>query len=202
MKLLISLLYYGAVFAIGEGLQTRQESAPFMMMATYQGFEERVYPARRWITTTMEGPALDPLMSPMFWTLYGYIDGQNDQNASIPMTTPTSTLVQPTSSGYRYTMAFYLPSAYQDDVPNGGPDVTVEDRPRLTILTRRFGGYATDEKVASEREAMERLIRSAGLEEEVDFDTYYLANFDDPFVYTGRRNELWFVRKAPETNAM
>ena len=55
---------------------------------------------------------------------------------SIPMTTPVSTFVQPTSSGNRYTMAFYVPSAHQADVPIGGPDVAVESRRQLTIFTR------------------------------------------------------------------
>jgi len=200
MKLLISALLLVTVFTTGEGFPRQYETAPYMMVATYQGFEERMYPAQKWVSTTMEGPARDPVSDTMFEALYSYITGSNDQNVLIPMTTPVSTLVEPLSSGYRYTMAFYVPSAYQEDVPNGASDIAVEDRPQQNILTRQFGGYATDEVVASERKVLEALIRGAGLGEEVDFTTYYLATYDGPDVQFGRRNEVWFVRKAPAAN--
>jgi len=196
MKLLISSLLLVTVFTTGEGFPRQYETAPYTMVATYQGFEERVYPAQKWVSTTMEGPARDPVSDDMFEKLYSYITGSNDQNVLIPMTTPVSTLVEPLSSGYRYTMALYMPSAYQEDVPNGASDITVEDRPQQNILTRQFGGYATDEVVANERKVLEGLIRAAGLGEEVDFETYYLATYDGPMVHMGRRNEVWFVRKT------
>jgi len=196
MKLLISSLLLVTVFTTGEGFPRQYETAPYTMVATYQGFEERVYPAQKWVSTTMEGPARDPVSDDMFEKLYSYITGSNDQNVLIPMTTPVSTLVEPLSSGYRYTMALYVPSAYQEDVPNGASDITVEDRPQQNILTRQFGGYATDEVVANERKVLEAFIRAAGLGEEVDFETYYLATYDGPMVHMGRRNEVWFVRKT------
>jgi len=206
MKLLITSLYLGTIFATGEGflselLGLAGEGAPYEVVATYQGFEERVYPAQRWVSTSMKGPALDPLRNQMFMKLFRYINGRNAKNVSIPMTSPVSTLVRPTSSGHHYTMAFYVPAALQEDVPSGGPDVTVEDRPQLTVLTRRFGGYATDAVVSNQREALEGLIRTAGLEE-VNFATFYLAGYDPPFVPLGRRNEVWFVREDPEANAI
>jgi len=200
MKLLISSLLLATVFTTGEALPHKWETAPYEMVATYEGFEERVYPAQKWVSTTMEGPARDPVSDDMFEKLYSYITGSNDQNVLIPMTTPVSTLVEPLSSGYRYTMALYMPSAYQDDVPNGASDITVEDRPQQNILTRRFSGYANDAEMISEAKALEELIKAAGLGEEVDFTTYYLATYDGPDVQFGRRNEVWFVRKAPEAN--
>jgi len=202
MKLLIASLLLATIFTTGEGFPHRLETAPYKMVATYQGFEERVYPAQKWASTTMEGTAWYPIQDTMFVKLLSYITGYNDQNAIIPMTTPVSTLVEPLSSGYRYTMAFYVPSAYQEDVPNGGSEIAVEDRPQQNILTRRFSGLAYDDEVATEAKALEELIRAAGLGEEVDFTTYYLAVYDGPHVLVerARRNELWFVRKTNEAN--
>jgi len=202
MKLLIASLLLATIFTTGEGFPHKSETAPYKMVATYQGFEERVYPAQKWVSTTMEGAAWYPIKDTMFVSLLSYISGYNDQNAIIPMTTPVSTLVEPLSSGYRYTMAFYVPSAYQEDVPNGASDITVEDRPQQNILTRRFSGFVTDEEMASEAKALEELIRAAGLTEEVDFTTYYLAVYDGPDALVGRarRNEVWFVRKTPAAN--
>jgi len=202
MKLLIASLLLATIFTTGEGFPRKQETAPYKMVATYQGFEERVYPAQKWVSTTMEGAAWYPIKDTMFVSLLSYISGYNDQNAIIPMTTPVSTLVEPLSSGYRYTMALYVPSAYQEDVPNGASDITVEDRPQQNILTRLFSGFVTDEEMASEAKALEELIRAAGLGEEVDFTTYYLAVYDGPDALVGRvrRNEVWFVRKTPAAN--
>jgi len=174
------------------------ESAPYEVVSTHQGFEERVYPARKWVYTAMEGDNKDSLSGSMFRKLFKYISGENEKKASIAMTVPVSTLVQPTSSGQRYQMAFYLNSDHQEDAPQGGPDVIVEERPQLTVLTRRFGGYATDERVASERAELEGLIRTAGLGEQVDFESYYVAGYDPPFIPIGRRNEVWFLKKTPE----
>jgi len=205
MKLLICLMYLTTAFMTGEGLPPiKFESAPYVVVKNYEGFEERLYPARTWVTTSMEGNSTSPMSrNPMFEVLLGYLQGENDQNVKIPMTSPISTLVEPLDSAYLYTMAFYVPSAFQEDVPNGEPGVVaIENRPRLNILTREFGGYATEENVDAEREALEGLIRSAGLGEEVDFSTYYIATYTPPVKPVNRKNEVWFVRQAPAANAV
>jgi len=199
MKLLISLLFLVSMIARGEGCLSKllgfgsEEAAPYKVLTKYEGFEEREYPARKWVSTTIEGSSKDS--NSLFWTLYAYISGENDKKASIAMTVPVTTLEQLSPSGNRYTMAFYVPSAYQEEVPKGGPDVTVEDRPQLTVFTKQFGWWITEATVARERKELEALIRAAGLGEEVDFDSYYVAGYDDPFKIFNRRNEIWFVRK-------
>ena len=47
-----------------------------------QGFEERVYPAQKWVSTTMEGTAWYPIKDTMFVKLLSYISGYNDQSKS------------------------------------------------------------------------------------------------------------------------
>jgi len=202
MKMLVASLLLATIFTTGEGFPHRFETAPYEMVATYEGFEERVYSAQKWVSTTLEADAWYPNKDILYVKLQSYFYGYNDQDAIIPLTTPVSTLVEPLSSGYRYTMAFYVPSAYQEDVPNGGSEIAVEDRPQQNILTRRFSGFAYDDEVAAEVKALEELIRAAGLGEEVDFTTYYLAVYDGPFIIVGaaRRNEVWFVRKTPAAN--
>ena len=71
---------------------------------------------------------------------------------------------------------------------------------KIKLFCRRFSGFAYDDEVAAEVKALEELIRAAGLGEEVDFTTYYLAVYDGPHVLVerARRNELWFVRKTNE----
>jgi len=204
MRLLSIALCLVAGFATGHAFLTQLlglsgEMAPYEVVATYQGFEERLYPRRKWVTTTREGATMDPLRSPMFMTLFRYISGNNAKDMSIPMTSPVSTHVGRSPSGNVYTMGFYVPEAHQADVPSGGTEVTVEDRPQMTVLTRRFSGYANDATVAQEKEELERLIRAAGLSD-VDFNNYYVAGYDPPFIPVGRRNEVWFLRESATNN--
>jgi len=170
------------------------ESAPYTVVQEHQGFEERQYPARQWAATSMSGPSRDTLMSPMFRRLYAYITGDNARNMSMAMTTPVSTLVRPLpSSDHAYTMAFFVPEEHQGEAPAGGAHVEVEERPALTVLTRRFGGYATDATVATEAQELADVIRAAGVSG-VDFDSYYVAGYDPPFKFFYRRNEVWYIR--------
>uniref|UniRef100_A0A0P4VXQ6 Uncharacterized protein n=1 Tax=Scylla olivacea TaxID=85551 RepID=A0A0P4VXQ6_SCYOL len=74
------------------------EAAPYSVVVQRGGYEERVYPARRWVCTTMAGPSRHDLVTPMFRRLFCYISGRNDPNVRIDMTTPVVTLVEPKRS--------------------------------------------------------------------------------------------------------
>ncbi|XP_045106997.1 heme-binding protein 2-like isoform X2 [Portunus trituberculatus] len=74
------------------------EAAPYTVVVERGGYEERVYPARQWVCTTMAGPSRHDLVTPMFRRLFCYISGRNDPNVRIDMTTPVVTLVEPKRS--------------------------------------------------------------------------------------------------------
>jgi hypothetical protein len=60
--------------------------------------EEREYPERNWVCTkkTATGDS-DDQTTGMFWRLFSYIQGANQDQAKIPMTTPVTTLVTPSA---------------------------------------------------------------------------------------------------------
>ncbi|XP_018027611.1 heme-binding protein 2 isoform X2 [Hyalella azteca] len=174
------------------------ETAPFTVTAEKEGYEERVYPARKWACTTMQGPERDSLVSPMFRKLFNYISGKNELNLRMDMTTPVATYIEPGAGptcASTFTMSFFVPEEHQSSPPNGGPDVFVQERPELTVLTRRFGGYAPDEAVAKEAKELAELLQAAG-ETDVDFTHYYVVGYDPPFKPINRRNEIWFIKKS------
>lgn len=184
----------GVVSAVNAVLRD-WEAAPYELLQLHQGFEERRYPARRWITTSDEGEERDPLMSPMFLRLFAYIGGANDRNMTMNMTTPVTTLVQPGASGHAYTMAFFVPEDMQAEALAGAEDVVVEDRPEMTVLTRRFSGYATDAVVANETLELQHIITASG-QVGVDYSSYYVVVYDPPFKFFNRRNEIWYLKTA------
>ena len=58
--------------------------------------EEREYPVRNWVCTHKEvAEDEEDDTTGMFWQLFGYIQGENEQGVKIPMTTPVTTLVSP-----------------------------------------------------------------------------------------------------------
>lgn len=78
--------------------------------------------------------------STMFLHLLSFISGENDQKKKIAMTAPVSVFIEicsgPTSEN-TFTMAFYLPDAFQKDTPNPTNDlVSFEQRPEFKAFVR------------------------------------------------------------------
>ncbi len=59
--------------------------------------EERDYPVQNWVCTKrMAARDGEDQTTGMFWRLFSYIQGANQEEAKIPMTTPVTTSVTPT----------------------------------------------------------------------------------------------------------
>lgn len=181
------------------------EMAPYTVVAERDNYEERLYPARKWACTQAKGIEQTALVSPMFRTLFNYISGKNVPNIRIDMTSPVTTYVEPgpgPTCESTFTMAFLIPEEHQEDPP-APPDNTIfiEDRPEMRVLTRRYGGYTSDEIIIKEAKGLAEAIKKNG-EEGVNFEQYYTAGYDPPFKLFGRRNEIWFVKKAEKEEVM
>lgn len=105
-----------------------------------QKYEERLYPAQKWVTTKMQHISRDAASSAMFWKLFNYISGENNQQIKIAMTAPVSVLIEPGSGPNcesTFTMAFYVPDAFQEDTPEPTNDqVSIEQRPEFKVFAR------------------------------------------------------------------
>ena len=110
------------------------------MIFVHQDYEERIYPAQKWVKTQMESISKDSASSAMFRKLFNYISGQNDKQIKIPMTAPVSVLIEPGAGPNcesTFTMAFYVPAAFQDDTPQPAESgVSIEERPEFKVLAR------------------------------------------------------------------
>lgn len=47
-----------------------------------QGYEERTYPAKKWVCSKEESDDGTQIMEHLFWRLFRYIDGENVQGES------------------------------------------------------------------------------------------------------------------------
>merc|ERR1712191_443 len=159
------------------------DTAPYNVLRTAEGYEERLYPAQKWVKTQVNDISKDAATSPMFQKLFAFISGQNDKGVQVPMTSPVTTYIQPGAGPNcesTFTMAFYI-----------------EERPEIRVFARTYGGFSND---AKEKEEYANLLAALTEDDKNQIEptnTYYTAGYDPPFKLFFRRNEIWVVTKNP-----
>merc|ERR1712107_968214 len=97
--LLITLLLSTVVAGI--------EIAPYNVIKDHSTWEEREFPARKWIS--IDGVSDGPSEAGMqyFYRLFNYIDGQNADGQKIDMTAPVSIKIHRETDNF--TTSFFIP---------------------------------------------------------------------------------------------
>jgi len=201
MKILCATIIL-VVFSLGEAQTEAEvnEFAPYDIVKetsvkSVSGdwtIEERIYPATKWVChETTRSNSRSQRKS--FFALFGYIVGTNADAAEIPMTAPVSMKKDGADVNQ---MCFYLPEAHQAAPPAPTDDeVFIQNRPSMTVVTRRFTGFATkDSHWETEAKELQDALQKAGEDKGVDFSTYYRAGYDSPMKWQDRRNEIWYVK--------
>ena len=120
--------------------------------------------------------------------LFGYIQGDNEADAKIAMTTPVF-MTEGEGLGAS-TMSFVLP---EQIATNGAPEATVDNvqigsLPAGRYAVYRFSGRRTEDRISSMKTDLVSWMRKQGLEPAGDFLT---AGYDPPFTPPGlQRNEV------------
>ena len=107
----------GVIFSLTSWFN-KYETAPYTVVGPGEeeaGWEERLYPARNWVCTArQEENNPRGQRSGMFWALFQYIQGGNEDGVKIDMTTPVTTLRSPDGG---LEMCFYLGAEHQAAPP-------------------------------------------------------------------------------------
>ena len=134
----------------------------------------------------------------MFWTLFRYIQGENERELEMEMTAPvlmtfknsaTTELIN-RDSHVEMSMNFYVPKINQDDTPKPtNPNITITIVPTIQVAVIRFGGWAYANDYIRYRD---RLIKNLGVESEnYDQINIIAAGYDSPFNLINRRIFEW-----------
>lgn len=166
-----------------------------------RNIEIRRYPSTRWASTSEMGEAHHlhaGLQTQMFWRLFNYISGQNDQGQKISITAPVivgydsfspNGLIHP-QTDCRMTMGFYVPNQNQNYTPKPtGKNTFLHTEPEMIVASITFDGFPEMKDYLAQRD---QLIRALGDEaQNYDVVNFIIAGYDPPFKPLFRTNEIW-----------
>ena len=162
--------------------------------------EIRKYPASKWVSTKVDTTANNAGNNMMFFSLFNYISGANNNKQKIEMTAPV--LMQYASkdntkinknSAVSVSMNFYIPSKFKNNTPQPTSNgVFIREIPETIVAVSRFGGYAKIDDFITNRDA---LLKALGSDSK-NFDAVNMitAGYDSPFMIFFRRNEIWLTK--------
>ncbi|KAG0718470.1 Heme-binding protein 1 [Chionoecetes opilio] len=176
-----------------------QEEIQSTLLNTGHGWESREVPSKVWVCTRQHQAAhnahpttADQVMA--FLRLFAYLNGRNNEDRNLPMGTPVSIEARTTDEGRVLSACFFLPQRIQSNPPTPrDPLVYLSHRPSVTIFTRRFGGFASNEDTwMAEAQALKQVLTAQGQQTRADIQ--YWNAYDPPYKFWNRRNEVWLVR--------
>ncbi|KAK7082081.1 hypothetical protein SK128_022096 [Halocaridina rubra] len=173
-----------------------QEEVAYKIVYEGEGFEERVYPSKKWLCTRQKGGYSEGDQMDVFLRLFSYLGGENSQKRRLNMAIPVSIEFQQTKDGEIFTACFFLEEKDQMNYPEPtNPAVRVVQRPEMTVFTRKFGGYANSESTwKTEAAELTNIVKTAG--EKVKPNVMFWNAYDAPFKFWNRRNEVWLVKDS------
>ncbi|CAK7325061.1 unnamed protein product [Dovyalis caffra] len=191
------------------GLGKAIESPQYAVVHEESDFEVRLYVNSTWISAPVFQLSFEKSTLHGFHRLFQYTQGANLNYSRIAMTAPVVTSIVPGAGPFRssaFVVRFYLPVKFQADPPV--PLDELHLKPYIwnsrCVAVRKFSGYANDENVVKEAKRLAvSLSRSpwANLTIAESNYSYSIAQYDSPFQFIGRTNEVWADVKASGANS-
>lgn len=134
--------------------------------------------------------------------LFDYIQGDNKNSSHIPMTAPVLTTILPSAGPFcssAFTVKFYIPSQFSSNPPvpknSQKPNLVIERTDATCVAVRKFGGFAADLNVAKEASNLAESLKNSPwksiVNESESAESYSVAQYNSPFEFVKRVNEIW-----------
>lgn len=135
-----------------------------------------------------------------FWRLFGYIQGNNEEEMKIKMTVPVTMQIQPDTksesfSKNDYTMSFFIPFKHQKDAPApSAEDVQLTDVQPFCAYVRVYRSPSNITIIEENYKILVEDLKTNGLGDDFYTDMIYSAGYNDPRSEK-QHNEIWLVSK-------
>ncbi|THU60623.1 hypothetical protein C4D60_Mb07t14730 [Musa balbisiana] len=175
------------------------ESPQYTVVHSESDFEVRLYRESVWMSAPTDEISFEKATKFGFHRLFQYIQGANLNSSRIRMTAPVLTSIVPGAGPLHssaYFVRFYIPVKFQASPPVPLPELNLHsDRwGSHCIAVRQFSGFARDSNVIKEAEKLAISLSQsswANLTEVSDENAYSIAQYNSPFHFIGRVNEVW-----------
>ncbi|XP_034677956.1 heme-binding protein 2 [Vitis riparia] len=182
---------------------SRIECPTYDLIQAGNGYEIRRYNSTVWISTSpIQDISLVDATRDAFLQLFDYIQGKNEYQEHIEMTAPVITQVSPSDGPFcesSFVVSFYVPKKNQANPPPA-KGLHVQKWGPAYAAVRQFSGFVSDSEVGEEAAALEASLTgsiwSAAIEKSRPDDptsTYTVAQYNSPFEYEERVNEIWMM---------
>ncbi|CAD6240388.1 unnamed protein product [Miscanthus lutarioriparius] len=176
----------------------RIECPAYEVVDSANGFEIRRYTDAMWITTA---PIDD--ISFVAATRIGFLQAKTRTTRTIEMTAPVLTRVSPSDGPFcasSFAISFYVPAKNQADPPPAeGLRVERWAGARYAAV-RRFGGFVADADVGEQAARLDASLQGTRWAAAVNdarradpASPYTVAQYNSPFEFSGRVNEIWML---------
>ncbi|KAF5732167.1 heme-binding protein 2-like [Tripterygium wilfordii] len=175
------------------------ESPQYTVVHKESDFEVRLYRESKWISAPVRELSFQKATLFGFHRLFQYIEGANLNFSRIPMTAPVLTSIVPGAGPLHssaYFVRFYLPEKFQANPPVPLPELKLKQYTwdSRCVAVRKFSGFAKDDNIVREAEKLAFSLSSSPWANATSdsSDAYSIAQYDSPFQFFDRLNEVWF----------
>ncbi len=160
------------------------ESYPYTVLKTYNDFEIRAYEASMFTSVKLTTNNYKQGSSQGFRVLAGYIFGGNNKEEKIAMTSPVAMSLEDSM-----TVMFMVPrDIKKDDLPTPNNKlIKFEEMPAKKMAAITFGGWATDERIATYKKQLIAALDKEGISRT---NRFYFFGYNAPYDMLDRKNEV------------
>ncbi|GLT79480.1 hypothetical protein SLA2020_509660 [Shorea laevis] len=191
MMAVASLLFW-AVLCNGS------ESPQYVVVHSESDFEIRFYRDSTWMSARVLDLSFQKATLFGFHRLFQFTEGANLNFSRLPMTVPVVTSVVPGAGPLHssaYYVRLYLPTKFEDSPPVPLPELKLEPYTwdSHCVAVRKFSGFATDDTILKEAEKLGNSLSKTPWANSTSYTdyAYAIAQYDPPFRFISRVNEVW-----------
>ncbi|KAM3395911.1 heme-binding protein 2 [Capsicum galapagoense] len=190
----------------------RIECPNYELIESGKDYEIRLYNSAMWMSTApIDDISFREATRTGFRSLFNYIRGKNSFHETIEMTAPVMTQVKPSDGPFcasAFVVSFYVPKKNQPNPPPA-KGLHLQKWSKTYVAVRQFSGFVVDDDISKEAAALSASIAGTKWAAAVDKSQaadntaiYTVAQYNSPFEFKNRVNEIWFTFDLDKASAI